>query len=441
MITRWFSKLRGEDTEEERQTEDHFAARLWEAWKEAARRAGVKSTKKRGSGPSNLRFCGRFIRLEVELATQPIHGQLGTLLVVRDRGEGSEELTIKPQQQALEPGSRLGRREIEIGDPAFDESFSVMGNPVLAQAGLDVHTRIKLAHLLNGRMPGHPGTPLAIEASFERGVLSLAVTHAPEAAQEELEESLTELLELALGLVHALAMRSDLSSRLASRFEQRSSLAEPVAGVRLASLRMLLREFPHHIATRQALRAARTDPSDEVRLEGAIGDGPRGRGTILASIPNPEISDDCAARAVQALGDGLPFELAVSALRRALTTGRPKLSCAVLLAPSFLRTEALGLMLEALASSEAAVARAAALALGEVGTVAAVPALREVQERDDRELARACRQAIAKIQTRLVGAEQGQISLAGGEGGALSLAETSEAGQLSLVDEGRADRV
>ena len=75
---------------------------------------------------------------------------------------------------------------------------------------------------------------------------------------------------------------------------------------------------------------------------------------------------------------------------------------------------------------------AAAQALGQSGTVAAVVPLREAAERGG-DLRRAARQAIAGIQARLAGAEPGQLSLAGGEAGALSLAD-GEPGALSLAD-------
>ena len=435
MIAWLRAKLLGGDVEEPRTAEERFALRLRSAWQEAARRTNVKPTEERGAGPSNLRFRGRLVRIEVELTTDPIGGRPGTLLMVRDSGEGSQELTIQPQERAAAPGGWLKRREIEVGDPAFDASFSIEGNPLLAQARLDVHTRRRLASLLNGQMPGQKGAHPALEASFTRGVLSIFVPQAPDAPQEELERTVTELLELALGLVHSLAMGVDLSSRLASRFAEAGSPTEPAAGVRRLSLRMLLREFPDHIATQRALRAAHSDPDAEVRLEAAIHQGTRGRETILASIPNAEISDDCAARAVQALGDGLPVELAVKTLRQALTTGRLALARAILAAPGCARTECEGLLLEALASPDAGVAEAAALALGKAGTVAAVPALRELRERGDPELRHVYRQAIAEIQSRLVGADHGQISLATGEGGGLALVpERDEAGRLSVAE-------
>jgi hypothetical protein len=77
---------------------------------------------------------------------------------------------------------------------------------------------------------------------------------------------------------------------------------------------------------------------------------------------------------------------------------------------------------------------AAANALGRIGSIAALPALKEVAAAFwyDAELRGAIRQAIAEIQYRLPGASPGQLSLAGAEAGQLSLAQ-AEAGQLSLA--------
>jgi len=73
---------------------------------------------------------------------------------------------------------------------------------------------------------------------------------------------------------------------------------------------------------------------------------------------------------------------------------------------------------------------AAARSLGRVGTARAVPALRDAEERGG-EVRRAAREAIALIQSRLVGATPGQVSLAGGEAGHLSVVGATD-GRVSL---------
>jgi hypothetical protein len=68
--------------------------------------------------------------------------------------------------------------------------------------------------------------------------------------------------------------------------------------------------------------------------------------------------------------------------------------------------------------------------------VAAVPHLRAIIDptQDDFGLKRAVLAAIASIQARADGAEQGQLALTEGEAGDLALSE-HEAGQVSLADE------
>jgi len=98
-------------------------------------------------------------------------------------------------------------------------------------------------------------------------------------------------------------------------------------------------------------------------------------------------------------------------------------------------------LVEALGRESFKVRTAAAQALGKVGGASAVPALREAAERHPRhgDLTRAVRQAVAEIQARLAaaaGAAPGQLSLAGGEAGQVSLVEEDTAGRLTLAEPG-----
>jgi len=80
---------------------------------------------------------------------------------------------------------------------------------------------------------------------------------------------------------------------------------------------------------------------------------------------------------------------------------------------------------------------AIAAALGLVGTAAAVAPLRTMAGRFpfDLGLRRASRQAIAEIQSRLTGATPGQLALADGDAGQLSLAEEGLEGRVSMAAE------
>ena len=81
-------------------------------------------------------------------------------------------------------------------------------------------------------------------------------------------------------------------------------------------------------------------------------------------------------------------------------------------------------LIGALAGASPEVLAAVAQALKLIGTAAAVMPLREASERvSDGALRRAARQAVATIQSRLQGASPGQLSLAAGESGQVTLAE------------------
>jgi hypothetical protein len=86
---------------------------------------------------------------------------------------------------------------------------------------------------------------------------------------------------------------------------------------------------------------------------------------------------------------------------------------------------------------QSAVWPAIAEALGKVGTAAAVAPLRTMASRYpfDLGLRRASRQAIAEIQSRLTGATPGQLALADGDAGQLSLTEDGREGRVSLAGE------
>lgn len=172
-----------------------------------------------------------------------------------------------------------------------------------------------------------------------------------------------------------------------------------------------------------------------MRLQAGIGLGEEGQGTLRALAADPATSEYCAARAVGALGKAWPSVTAEATLGRALTADRSELAKACLgWLARFGRPEAESPLLEVLGHHDPEAVVAAAHALGRLGSVAAVATLREAEARWPRELSRAARHAIAEIQSRLTGAEHGQLSLAGAEAGALSLVTETEPGRLSLVE-------
>lgn len=360
---------------------------------------------------------GLNVRLE-----QYRHGKYerGTLFRVDGFWHGEEPLTLK--REGL--GTRLLGREIEIGDPAFDSEVYIQGPARLALAVLDAPARERLVRLLRGEIAAHP-EPVAVEAALEAGVLQV---HLRDRTSTQLPEKVYKALQGVLASARELVAPDDLPTRLIENFRR-----EPLAGVRLSILSVLVREFALRPETRQTLQAALQDRNGGIRLWAAKALGEEGEKTLFDLAEFPE--DSAAAGAIAALAAKLPTGRLKLLLERALADRRPETARACLHSLGQRgASQAEELLLRALGSDDPPTAVAAAEALGRAGTAAAVAPLRtEASALLPNPLQRAARQAIAAIQSRLSGAAPGQLSLTTGEAGALSLA-SDEAGELSLAD-------
>jgi HEAT repeats len=228
-------------------------------------------------------------------------------------------------------------------------------------------------------------------------------------------------------------------------------------GVRLWNLSLLQQHFTDRPETAMASRAGLADRSPWVRLAAARF-LPDGSATLRSLLDDPRIPDHAAAEATALLAARLPREdagpLLVSVLkdregesrRQAvhelgrLKYGPSVAALCVLLHRSDPRTaaaaadslgaigdpKAAARLLEAVAQGAGELRIAAARALGALGTVRAVEPLLErlAQKRMDAESRQALHAAVDAIQSRLAGAETGQLSLA---------VTSTEAGRLSLA--------
>jgi HEAT repeat protein len=364
-------------------------------------------------------------------------------------------------------------KEIEIGDEDFDKQVSVQGPPALALALLDGDMRRTIRAMLRGRLEVRGHRPLWASGRLEDGALRVDVPERsvarrslirhysePEQAGDAYldgEYKLPQILRAALDLAARLVVPEDLARRIAD-----NQAGEPEPHIRLQALLTLLREFPEHAATREAVLAARQDPDAEVRVRAGIALGADGRDVLLGAAGGEGAEDATSARAVAALDTSLTSGQAAELLKNALRTRRlatARACLGILGRHGAAATQTLAKVLlvekgelgEAAAEALAATGdpsaeppllralegapglrRAAVEALGRVGTPAAVAHLRAA-ESQDAALRGAARQAIAEIQSRLVDAAPGQLSLAGGEAGRLSIAE-DETGRLSLSE-------
>jgi HEAT repeat protein len=331
-----------------------------------------------------------------------------------------------------------GGAEIEVGDEPLDQEFFIEGPVQLVTAMLDAEVR---RLLLAANAEG--------EVEIRDGAVCAQVSQA----------ALPRLLPLLLDIGQRLTQNLDIAGRLADNARR-----DPLPGVRLRNLLVLARERAGEPVTLDALRAACSDSSPEIRLRAAVELGAEGHEVLIALAASTE-DDTWSAQAVSALGQHLPFERTKAILDQALRSHRLETARACLASLGRWRAAGVDELVKVLESEQDELAAAAALALGETGEASAEPPLhralrygspdlqiaaatalgrigsvetvlplQEAAESGGRDVRQAAHQAIAEIQARLQGAAPGQLSLTADEAGQLSLSE-GEAGQLSLAPE------
>ena len=253
----------------------------------------------------------------------------------------------------------------------------------------------------------------------------------PRLARHVAEDPLPEVRRLNLLQLHDkfTAARETLTT-------SRAALSDPSPWVRLAAARFLRAE----VETLEALARDQQAP-DQVAAEAvallAARLAPERAGPLLVEILGSR-TGDAQRQAIEELGR-LRHAPAYDALVVALDRADPRIAAAAAIALGALGDPRAETSLLAALGHEASELRlAAARALGELGSVASVaPLLALLESRGlDTTARQAIRGAIAAIQSRLVGAGAGQLTVAAAESesGRLSLAG-SEAGALSLASD------
>jgi hypothetical protein len=393
------------------------------AWVEAAHGAGLRDVEPETAWWSFHVLTAHSGPYRVHIEEFRNRSERGQRIVI----DGDFGIGLRPEGMMTAVEKAVRAREIEIGDEEFDREVYMQGDPGRLRAALDVRTRRLVRDLLRGPI-ATPGGLVFVRVTVREG----AVTAETGLKNQEVRVLFGGVLERLLDLARRLERPPDVPARLLENMAD-----EREWGVRMASLRYLARDHPHHPATRRAMERALDDERQEVQLQAALGlDDETGRAMLL-QIATREWSDDpVAARAVAALGGALPTDRVQTVLVRALRTRQEQtaLACmATLGASGDLR--AADLLTRVLRVESGALAEAAARALGGVGSTAAIAALVEAGGRDPA-LERAARQAVAEIRSR-IDATPGQLTLApDGEGGRVSLA--GDGGQVSLPDDGPA---
>ena len=392
-------------------------------WMRAAAACSVENlVSKRIAVLAPPRIEGVFAPLGVAVWPRGAPGSASATLVVR-----GVEAGLELRHESL--GKRfVGGTEITIGDPAFDSQFFVQGSPLFVRAAFDAATRA-LALDVFGPRPSAARELLeedravgVAEGELVARFVDDGYPHPPITP----EECLAKALRLGERL---------LAVRLEERIAEVAK-TDPLADVRRAAIATLLEAHPRAVLTRETLEAACADDDPRVRLIAAVGLGvTAGKRTLLGLASRTNVPDEVSARAVKELRSHLPEGQARDVLGAALRERRLETAAACL--DTLSRSGPNGDVIARVLSLEAgALALAAARALGRCGTVAHIALLREVEARapKDTQLRKAARDAVAVIRGRLIGADEGQVSLAGDDAGQVSLTR-DDGGRMSLAED------
>jgi hypothetical protein len=345
------------------------------------------------------------------------------LKMVRGR---DDSLGLVALIRGVDPGLSLGTTgrttgDVEVGHLGFDRQFNVQGATAMVRARLDGPTRDALLEL--ARSAAREG-----QLTVADGQLRAVV---PPGQRLFLSDAMDRTVPLLAQVAHRLADPIDVIAELAKNARQ-----DPVSGVRVLSLRTLLREYPQHAVVDPLLREATQDEDAEVRFEAGTALGVEGVAALNALVADPSVEDDLAARAAASLGPRMDAgtaratvrqEIAASVPRQRLATAR---ACAAALGTHGDPQDESLLLALVKEQREEALRVAAVRALGHVGSAQAVPSLADLASAASADLRRAGREAIATIQARLHGATPGQLSLDPGSAGQIGLADDA-AGRLS----------
>jgi hypothetical protein len=427
-----------------------FAARRRvAAWRYAAQRCGLRHIEEKRGTLGLLRALegeadGLRVRIESYHRGKSEHG---TRLIVDSAGQIPVSLDLRAEGFSSAVEKTFGAKEVEVGDPAFDDGVYVRGAEEQLFARLDPATRslVLLAVASGGRVIDGS---LRVEVRGGRN-----------------GEKLARLLETLLATARNLARPTDVLERLIEGLR-----SDPMPDVRLRCLDLLARKFAGDERARAAFREALGSPSPEMRLRAAVALQKEGQETLVELASSPASEESCAARALAALGASVPVERAASILGEALRSGRRSVAFAAIAALGAARAAAaVSHLAPILTSVDTELGVAAARALAAIGDPAAEPALTAALRSEsgeirlaaadglgclgsaaavaplhvavsahllDLDLRSAARQAIAEIQSRAPGASPGQISLTeGGEAGQVSLAGENHSGRVTVAEE------
>ncbi len=349
-------------------------------------------------------------------------------MVTRGSGKNRRTYTRVRANGGLPDGIELGREgffsrftsDHQTGDKAFDDAVRVKGDEGLALALLDESLRA------------------IVGSAIKRGWVYQQGTWLYE-VQSRLGGEIENLLEAGVGFARDLrAASQDVAPRLAERVK-----TDPDAGVRRRALVHLIENHGQTPSLQAALEAARADLDPKLRFIAA--EQQRDLQAFVTIAGDRRVDDElrgdalreaCASRrdpAVVALVDTFVDELPDAGFS-------PELRVAIVRALGVVaNARAEATLVGLLDSQDDATQLEAMRSLGQVGTVAAVPALIPFRERFlafAMASAATAKEAILQIQARTGHAQEGALAIAEVEGG-LAIAE--DQGEEGAVREAEAE--
>lgn len=415
-------------------------------WAAGATQLGLVEIRSGGGGIFPNWFTARYGKMIIEVnEIRSGSNTLGTRFTITAPDLLPERLVLRSESLTTMIGKAFSGEDVEIGDPTFDRDVFVQGYPPLILALVDRGTRYRILELV--RPGGHVQNQRLVWIAKE------TVTG---------QELFTYHLEKAISLAQLLTAPVNLAQNLA--FNVRNEI---ILSVRLRNLELLTQRFPEHPETTALLQELLSCHEDLLLLEAAKHLGVVGHKVLLEFVARSDGDEYLTSQAITALGAALPCSSAIHVLDRGIAkhlqgltsaaigalgkNSDPKaldrlaevmrgsnieLSTLVLQALSHSKQpRAESMLLAALDRDHSELRSAAAESLGRVGTIASVPALRETMKAHsmDSSFKKVALKAIGMIQARAKGAQPGQLSMAGGEVGQLTLSNGTLEGQITIV--------
>ena len=430
------------------ETNRQESERVDAAWRAAAERLHSTLTFTTAQGIKSQAIDVERGHWKIHLETPFEHKGLFTRFVVSGPASFPAGLRIWRGTDSAIKESRL-----VTGDESFDAKVHMGGDAVPVMAIMDHETRQLLE---NGLWVAH---------RFDRVedgnvVLELACQLADSAEIVERAQWLETLAE------RLRDPGAETPRRLAA-----NAASDPIAGVRLANLIALQQAVFWAEIAGAASRVALADPAPEVRLAGALALGVEGFTTLSKlAAAGQGVAAGIRVEALHQLVQRAPRETVIPVLDVVLHEAFWDVRREAVHAAGTLRhTGAVPLLLARLDPNDPPVAAVVAAALGEIGDPRAEPALVEILRSTHADAATAAahalglmgsvaavqplvdridvaattawvkvaaREAIAAIQARQIGADDGQLSLsdAADPAGTLTLADETKGGQVSLPE-------